>query len=688
MRDTSLHLPRRDFICRTGAVAGSLWLPPGVAWAADTVLDFRGGIPEGVRFRRAGTAHYTTAEGLLRHAAVNVPRFPSEAGKALGLLIEGEGRNPLGSAAQARAWAAGEGTGVEMVANETAPDGSRGVLRIRRGLPAANSSVDAIVPGPLPWSEYSTVSVWLRSTSGPGKWRLRLRDFSTYNGVATVVEVGPVWRRYALSFAWQMKDIGPKRFSVLANEAPAVSADPPAIFLLNRINPYEPVATALTLDSVLMWGAQYEDRNRPSSFMPGNGSNATRAMDEVTFAASRLPTTEGALSFVLPQGGRRSGVIIDAAGEQGGIRLGYSASGWLVATVGDVSLAGQGDATADTVVRLEWSKDGVQISSGDRPLALSVRAVQKRKPASPKPGDVARLGMTLTGERPLNSVIASVTISKSAAALGQLVLPSIIPVSYLPSFVDDFDNNDVSRINENASGGKEGAPAWRSRLRQSRQEVINKEKQIYMDPAFTGTGSQPLGVQPFSIQNGVLRIRADKADPQRIAPYIWNYRYTSGCISSELTHWQTYGYFEMRARLPRGKGFWPAFWLLPRRNAWPPEIDVLEGSGARPYGVHCGVLEKPREAKTPPGAWIDQLIDTSDGFHTYAVDWTQANIIFYVDGTKTFEYGPHGIHEEMYLIANLALGSHDPNWIPDPDDTTPLPGFMDIDYIRAFKRAA
>jgi beta-glucanase (GH16 family) len=104
--------------------------------------------------------------------------------------------------------------------------------------------------------------------------------------------------------------------------------------------------------------------------------------------------------------------------------------------------------------------------------------------------------------------------------------------------------------------------------------------------------------------------------------------------------------------------------------------------------VRSGVLEKPRTASTPVAAWVDQFVDVSDGFHRYALDWTPENIIFYVDGVKTFEYGAHNIHEDMYMLINLALGSHDPNWIPDPDDTTPFPGFMEVDYVHAYRRNA
>ena len=678
---------RRSFIQQSGAVAGSFAFAPALAQTADVVLDFRGTLPAGAQFRRNGTATIVASDGTLRSVQDNVPRFAEEDGKPLGLLIEGETTNFLVNASRpdARGWNPGAVPIAGAAPNVTAPDGTTGVYRIQRAAPATNSIYDAVIAN-APWAEYATASVWLRTTSGPGKWRLRLRDFTTYNGVATVVEVGPSWRRYVLSYAWQIRDTGAKRFSVLYNEILQPGGIPP-IFALSRVNPYEPIATPLSLDNVLMWGAQFEIGNDASTFIPTGEGPSTRKADEVTFPTDGVNAGGGSLTVELPHGGRRGGVILDAAGDRGGIRLAYSNSGWIAARVGGLELSSFGDVTRHRIVRLEWSKEGAQILTGDRLSALTRQAAQRRAPTL-NPGRTFRLGMTQEGSRPLGRVVARVTFSKIAGSVGQVSLPLIAPASYVQSFRDDFEDADLSRINENASGGRAGAPAWRSRYRQGRQAVINKEKQIYMDPLFAGTAGSALGVQPFSIQDGILRIRADKADPVRVSPYIGNYRYTSGCISSESTHWQTYGYFEMRARLPRGKGYWPAFWLLPKRAAWPPEIDILEASGARPYGVHCGVLEKPRKAKTPEGVWIDQFIDTSDGFHTYAVDWTADNIIFFIDGTKTFEYGAHNIHEDMFMLINLALGSHDPNWIPDPDDSTPFPGFMEIDYVHAYRRGA
>ncbi len=265
-----------------------------------------------------------------------------------------------------------------------------------------------------------------------------------------------------------------------------------------------------------------------------------------------------------------------------------------------------------------------------------------------------------------------------------------VPHGYQPSFGDDFDDTDVTRINETANGSRPGAPAWRSRYRHERHTIINGEKQVYVDVDYAGRagdagkGAAPLGVQPFAIADGVLTITAGRTD-ERMAPLLGGQRYVSGCITSELTHWQRYGYFEMRARLPAGRGFWPAFWLLPKSGRWPPEIDVMEGSGARPRSVHLGIHEKGRSKARPGLRWVDDAVDTTDGFHVYGAEWTADDVRFFIDGQLQFTSGPHGLHEPMYLLANLAVGSKDAGWIPDPDATTPWPGRFEIDHIRAYR---
>jgi hypothetical protein len=337
-------------------------------------------------------------------------------------------------------------------------------------------------------------------------------------------------------------------------------------------------------------------------------------------------------------------------------------------------------------VRLEWSDAGVQIFSGKTEETMTPQASATRKPARVKMAEHVRLGMAADASNALNRPLALMKISNAVKPVIAIKAPSFVPTGYKLAFADDFDDNDVGRINENATGGKAGAPAWRSRFRQERTEIINAEKQIYVDAQYGGKGGAPLGIQPFSIADSVLTIHAERTPPA-LLDALSGKRYTSGCITTELTHWQTYGYFEMRARQPRGKGFWPALWLLPKRKAWPPEMDILEGSGARPYSVHVGFIDKSMKYAQNQGAWIDNEIDTSDGFHLYALEWTKDQIVYFIDGKQVFQVGPHGIHEDMYLLANLALGSKDANWIPDPDDTTPFPGKFEIDYIRAWSAA-
>lgn len=261
---------------------------------------------------------------------------------------------------------------------------------------------------------------------------------------------------------------------------------------------------------------------------------------------------------------------------------------------------------------------------------------------------------------------------------------AFVPEGYRLTFGDDFNDNDVSRINEDASGGRPGAPAWRSRYRHDRNTIINGEKQVYVDPAYRGSSANPLGLQPFSIASGVLTISATPI-AERVAPFLGKQRFVSGCITTELTHWQQYGYFEIRARMPKGRGFWPAFWLLPKSAAWPPEIDVFEGNGAKPTNVHLGVIEKQRGR--PGLRWVKDVIDTTDGFHVYGAEWTADDVIFSIDGKEQFRAGSHRIHEPMYMLVNLAVGSKDPGWIPDPDASTPWPGQFQIDYVRAYSRA-
>lgn len=156
--------------------------------------------------------------------------------------------------------------------------------------------------------------------------------------------------------------------------------------------------------------------------------------------------------------------------------------------------------------------------------------------------------------------------------------------------------------------------------------------------------------------------------------------YTSGMVSSFGHFAQRYGRFEIRARFPKGKGLWPAFWLLPENETWPPEIDILEVLGHEPnntyYSNHfvAGNQHKWETVKHVGPDW-------SADFHTYALEWKPGKLTWFMDGKVTATTTQNVPDRPMYILTNLAVGGEWPGY---PDSKTPFPSSMEIDYIRAW----
>ncbi len=158
----------------------------------------------------------------------------------------------------------------------------------------------------------------------------------------------------------------------------------------------------------------------------------------------------------------------------------------------------------------------------------------------------------------------------------------------------------------------------------------NSELQLYVDPDIqlktpVGAADAP-ALNPFVTRGGMLDLVARPA-PQGLSAQLGGFRYFSGLISNQPVFSQTYGYFEMRAKLPRGKGLWPAFWMLPADLSWPPEIDVMESIGDP--GVYWTTAHY-QGGKTPEAK---HAIDP-DTFHTFAVAWDQKQLVWFLDGRE------------------------------------------------------
>jgi beta-glucanase (GH16 family) len=224
---------------------------------------------------------------------------------------------------------------------------------------------------------------------------------------------------------------------------------------------------------------------------------------------------------------------------------------------------------------------------------------------------------------------------------------------YKLTFQDEFDGSalDLSKWNPNDPWGRER----------------NRELQAYVKDA-------------FQVTNGVLHVQAEK----RQASYAGKQRFfTSGMMTTYGKFSQRYGRFEIRCRVPKGKGMWPAFWLLPDPLEWPPEIDVLEILGHEPTKVYMTHHFRNQDKRhgSHGGSWSGP--DFSSDFHQFTVDWSPTEIVWSIDGSERYRSDKSIPQGKMYLLVNLAVGG---DWPGAPDEKTAFPSAFEVDYIRVYEK--
>ncbi len=189
-------------------------------------------------------------------------------------------------------------------------------------------------------------------------------------------------------------------------------------------------------------------------------------------------------------------------------------------------------------------------------------------------------------------------------------------------------------------------------------------------------------LRAFVVGGGLLRIRCEK-EPAFYDGAKRDYR--SGMMSTTGKFSQTYGRFEIRCKVPRGRGLWPAFWMLPEPPAWPPEIDVLEILCQEPDKVYFS--HHWPDPSNPDGDSLAQTgefkgPDFSAGFHTFAVEWDSGELRWYVDGVERHRSNTNVPDGPMFLLVNLAVGG----WAQHPTPETVFPADFEIDYVKAWRR--
>lgn len=200
-------------------------------------------------------------------------------------------------------------------------------------------------------------------------------------------------------------------------------------------------------------------------------------------------------------------------------------------------------------------------------------------------------------------------------------------------------------------------------------DIINNEVGAYV----------PENVQ---LKEGKLFLLADKKEGEYGGKKL---PYTASAINTRGIFAQAYGYFEIRCKVPQGAGLWPSFWLLPAdaSNA-PQEIIVFDIFGDKPSEVNFLSVAKNKEGKTVKLSNGFQGIDFSKAFHNFGIKWTPSEITYFVDGRQVAQVKENIPSASMYLIVNLAVGG----FSGLPNNTTPFPAALEVDYVRVFKKGA
>jgi beta-glucanase (GH16 family) len=168
----------------------------------------------------------------------------------------------------------------------------------------------------------------------------------------------------------------------------------------------------------------------------------------------------------------------------------------------------------------------------------------------------------------------------------------------------------------------------------------------------------------------------------------WDIPYISGQIDSSNAFEQKYGYFEIRSKMPKSLGTWPAFWLC-SKYAWPPEIDIYEiytgkHNGKKEFesSVHWGVAG---ESSRGTDCVNCKTLDLTDDFHVYGCEWTESFIKFYFDGILVSVFNDKKILDKwfiypMHIIINNGVCDYEGQNL----NIAEFPNYHIVDYVKAY----
>ena len=244
-------------------------------------------------------------------------------------------------------------------------------------------------------------------------------------------------------------------------------------------------------------------------------------------------------------------------------------------------------------------------------------------------------------------------------------LPIVYKFESTPSWADEFDYTGKPDVLK--WGYDIGGDGWG-----------NNELQYYTD-----------NIKNASVADGLLTITAIRE------PTVGR-EYSSARLISKNKGDFLYGRIEVKAKLPAGKGTWPAIWMLPTDWAyggWPKsgEIDIMEHVGFDPNKVHITVHTEAYNHSIGTQVGKSRIVTNAiSEFHLYRIEWTPLKILGYIDDQLLFEFKNDGkgyaywpFDKRFHLLLNIAVGG---NWGGQQGvDNSIWPASMQIDYVRYYK---
>lgn len=278
-------------------------------------------------------------------------------------------------------------------------------------------------------------------------------------------------------------------------------------------------------------------------------------------------------------------------------------------------------------------------------------------------------------------------------AFALLITPTLACAQQPPSQIDEAaslpDGYAMVWSDEFETDGLPDESKWAYDTHRNREGWYNNELQYYSGPR----------AENARVENGMLIIEARRERLDRREFPDWGRQnYTSTrLITNGRAAW-TYGYYEIRAKLPCGRGTWPAIWTLGsvHQRGWPGdgEIDIMEHVGHDPgvvHGtVHTGAFNHMRGNHRTA---TTQVPDVCEQFHRYQMHWTPERITVGIDDRAHYQYvreANSGVDQwpfdkPQFLLLNIAVGGA---WggAEGVDDSI-FPVRMEVDYVRVYQRA-